>query len=178
MSNIVAGRDRDIPRKRVIVDAEDYRRRREDTLVRLANRMATKAKKSWRRVVLDPMNPQERRVIHTTLEKDPDVKSISEGEDPYRRLVIYPVGGESRSDRGGRYSRSGRGSDRGSGSYERSGNRGDSGTPSYGGSTYGSSSYRNSSYGSSPYGNSSYGNSSYGNTASDVDEEDDGGDDE
>ena len=98
LSNIVAGRDRDIPRKRVIVDAEDYRRRREETLVRLATRLADKAKKSGRRVVLEPMNPQERRIIHTTLEKDPAVTSRSEGEDPYRRLVIYPV---NRSDRDG-----------------------------------------------------------------------------
>ena len=106
LCNIVAGKDRDIPRKRIIVDAEEYRKRREETLVRLATRLASKAKKSGRRVVLEPMNPQERRVIHTTLEKDPDVKSISEGEEPYRRLVIYPVGGEGRNTGGGRYTRS------------------------------------------------------------------------
>ena len=105
LSNIVAGRDRDLPRKRIIVDAEDYRSRREETLVRLASRLAAKAKKSGRRVVLEPMNPQERRVIHTALEKDPDVKSISEGEDPFRRLVIYPVGGEGRRDGESRYAR-------------------------------------------------------------------------
>jgi len=107
LCNIVAGKDRSIPRKRIIVDAEEYRKRREETLVRLATRLAAKAKKSGRRVVLEPMNPQERRVIHTTLEKDPDVKSISEGEEPYRRLVIYPVGTESRSNGGSRYSRGG-----------------------------------------------------------------------
>jgi spoIIIJ-associated protein len=93
LTNIVTGRDREIQRKRIIVDAEDYRSRREETLVRLATRLATKAKRSGRRVVLEPMNPQERRVIHTALEKDPDVSSKSEGEDPYRRLVIYPLGG-------------------------------------------------------------------------------------
>ena len=120
LSNIVAGKDRDIPRKRIVVDAEDYRKRREDTLVRLATRLATKAKRSGRRVVLEPMNPQERRVIHTTLEKDPDVRSVSEGEEPYRRLVIYPVGGgggDGRRDGAGRYGRGG-------GRYDRAGGSG------------------------------------------------------
>lgn len=109
LSNIVTGRDKDIPKKRIIVDAEDYRQRREDTLIRLATRLALKAKKSGRRVVLEPMNPQERRVIHTALEKDPEVKSLSEGEEPYRRLVIYPVGAEDRDGGGRRYSRGGNG---------------------------------------------------------------------
>jgi len=114
LSNIVAGREKDIQRKRIVVDAEDYRSRREETLVRLATRLATKAKKSGRRVVLEPMNPQERRIIHTTLEKDPDVRSLSEGEEPYRRLVIYPTGGDNRGSgdgrnyRGDRYDRTGR----------------------------------------------------------------------
>lgn len=109
LSNIVAGRDKDIPRKRIIVDAEDYRQRREDTLIRLATRLATKAKRSGRRVVLEPMNPQERRVIHTALEKDPDVRSLSEGEEPYRRLVIYPNNVVERSGGGDRGERSDRG---------------------------------------------------------------------
>jgi spoIIIJ-associated protein len=118
LSNIVAGKGKEYPRKRVVVDAEDYRQRREDTLIRLATRLASKAKKSGRRVVLEPMNPQERRVIHTALEKDPDVKSLSEGEEPFRRLVIYPTGSENRGDWGGRYNRGsrydrGHGGDRG-----------------------------------------------------------------
>ena len=127
LSNIIAGREKGYARKRIIVDAEDYRRRREDTLIRLATRLAAKAKKSGRRVVLEPMNPQERRVIHTTLEKDPDVKSLSEGEEPYRRLVIYPTGSEGRGGgdyRAGRYGRDrdgDRGGDRGSGGYRNSG---------------------------------------------------------
>ena len=110
LTNIYDGRGKEYPRKRIIVDAEDYRRRREDTLIRLATRLATKAKRSGRRVVLEPMNPQERRVIHTALEKDPDVKSFSEGEEPYRRLVISPISGEGRGD--SRYNRGG-------GSWER-----------------------------------------------------------
>ena len=105
LTNIVAGKEKEIPRKRVVIDAEDYRQRREETLVRLATRLAAKAKKSGRRVVLEPMNPQERRVIHTTLEGDTEVRSISEGEDPYRRLVIYPILGEYRGDRGNRNGR-------------------------------------------------------------------------
>ena len=117
LSNIVAGRDKEIPRKRIIVDAEDYRKRREETLVRLATRLAAKAKKSGRRVVLEPMNPQERRVIHTALEEDPGVKSLSEGEEPYRRLVIYPVGADGKIESGGR-------SSRGAGRYN-SGSQGD-----------------------------------------------------
>jgi len=65
------------------------------------------------------MNPQERRIIHTTLEKDPAVTSRSEGEDPYRRLVIYPVNrserdGERRYDEGGY----GRGRSRGGRDYD------------------------------------------------------------
>ncbi|MCL1848298.1 MAG: protein jag [Clostridiales bacterium] len=96
LSSIVSGRDREYPRKRILVDAEDYRKRREETLVRLATRLATKAKRSGRRVVLEPMNPQERRVIHTALEKDPGVSSLSEGEEPYRRLVIYPLNNDGR----------------------------------------------------------------------------------
>ena len=131
LSNIVAGRDKDIPRKRIIVDAEDYRQRREDTLIRLATRLAAKAKRSGRRVVLEPMNPQERRVIHTALEKDPDVRSLSEGEEPYRRLVIYPnnvgerSGGGDRGDRGDRGGRgdAGRNYNRGGGRYDRGGER-------------------------------------------------------
>ena len=120
LSNIIAGKDRDLPRKRIVVDAEDYRKRREETLVRLATRLAAKAKKSGRRVVLEPMNPQERRVIHTALEKDPDVRSLSEGEEPYRRLVIYPAGGERSDSGGGRHNRSSGGGSR----YSRDGGTG------------------------------------------------------
>jgi len=115
LSNIVAGKDREQPRKRIVVDAEDYRKRREDTLIRLATRLATKAKRSGRRVVLEPMNPQERRVIHTALEKDSEVRSVSEGEEPFRRLVIYPINGDDRRE-GGRYGRGG-------GRYERDGDQ-------------------------------------------------------
>lgn len=73
---------------RVVIDTENYRKKREETLVRLANRMAAKVEKSGRRMVLEPMNPYERRILHSALQNNPNVESISEGEDPYRRVVI------------------------------------------------------------------------------------------
>ena len=73
---------------RVTIDVEHYRAKREETLIRLANRMANRARKSGRRVVLEPMNPYERRVLHSALQNDPYVQTHSEGEDPYRRVII------------------------------------------------------------------------------------------
>lgn len=73
---------------KVIVDAEGYRKRREDTLIRLANKMAQKAKYSNRPVKLEPMNPYERRIIHSALQHVEGIDTHSEGEDPYRRVVI------------------------------------------------------------------------------------------
>lgn len=79
------GRDKYI---RVLLDTESYRKRREETLIRLAKKMSMKAKTSRRRVKLEPMNPYERRVIHSTLQKDPDIETHSEGEEPYRKVII------------------------------------------------------------------------------------------
>lgn len=73
---------------RVILDAEDYRSKREKTLVALANRLAGKVERTRRSVVLEPMNPYERKVIHCTLQNHPRVKTRSEGKDPYRKVVI------------------------------------------------------------------------------------------
>ncbi|NCB42061.1 MAG: protein jag [Clostridia bacterium] len=75
---------------RVVIDAEGYRRKRETTLEGLANRLADKAVKSRRNVRLEPMNPYERKVIHTALQSRPEVITKSEGEEPYRRVVIEP----------------------------------------------------------------------------------------
>ena len=75
---------------RVTLDSEGYRAKREDSLRRLANRMANRAKKPRRRVKLEPMNPYERRIIHTTLQKVEGVTTYSEGEEPYRKIVISP----------------------------------------------------------------------------------------
>ncbi|MGI6707116.1 MAG: RNA-binding cell elongation regulator Jag/EloR [Clostridia bacterium] len=74
--------------KRVIIDTENYRKKREETLVKLAKRLAAKAKRTGRRVVLEPMNPYERRILHSTLQNHPYVQTHSEGEDPNRRVVI------------------------------------------------------------------------------------------
>jgi len=75
---------------KVVIDAEDYRSRREKTLEQLANKMARKAVKAHRSMKLDPMNPYERKVIHATLQADNKVTTRSEGQDPYRRVVIEP----------------------------------------------------------------------------------------
>ena len=73
---------------RVILDAENYRAKREKTLVNLANRLAGKVERSRRPVTLEPMNPYERKVIHCTLQNHPEVKTRSEGKDPYRKVII------------------------------------------------------------------------------------------
>jgi len=73
---------------RVSLDVEHYRAKREETLRKLALRMANRAKKSGRRVVLEPMNPYERRVMHSALQNHPHVQTHSEGEEPYRRVII------------------------------------------------------------------------------------------
>ena len=73
---------------RVILDAENYRSKREKTLVNLAGRLAGKVERTRRPVTLEPMNPYERKVIHCTLQNHPRVKTRSEGKDPYRKVII------------------------------------------------------------------------------------------
>ncbi|MBE3575234.1 MAG: protein jag [Firmicutes bacterium] len=73
---------------RLVVDAEGYRQRREETLRHLAFRLAARVKSYGRRQVLEPMTPQERRIIHTTLQDDPEVTTYSEGDEPARHVVI------------------------------------------------------------------------------------------
>ena len=73
---------------RVLLDTEDYRARREKTLQRLAERLAKKVVKTRRKVLLEPMNPYERRIIHFHLQEHPRVHTYSEGEEPYRKVVI------------------------------------------------------------------------------------------
>jgi spoIIIJ-associated protein len=74
--------------KKIMIDTEDYRKKREETLVKLAKRLAQKTKKSGTRTVLEPMNPYERRILHATLQSYPSVETYSEGEEPFRRVVI------------------------------------------------------------------------------------------
>lgn len=73
---------------RVVVDAENYRAKREHTLEQLANRLADKVINTGKNVRLEPMNPYERKVIHATLQNRSEVITRSEGEEPYRRIVI------------------------------------------------------------------------------------------
>lgn len=76
---------------RVKLDTEDYRRRRKETLENLAKNIAHKVKKTRRPVSLEPMNPYERRIIHSALQADRSVTTHSEGEEPYRRVVVTLV---------------------------------------------------------------------------------------
>ena len=76
---------------RVKLDTEDYRRRRKETLENLAKNIAAKVKRTRRTVSLEPMNPYERRIIHSALQADPAVSTHSEGEEPYRRVVVTLV---------------------------------------------------------------------------------------
>lgn len=73
---------------RVKLDTENYRARREETLKHLAKNIAHKVKRNRRPVILEPMNPYERRIIHSTLQSDPYVTTHSEGEEPYRKVVV------------------------------------------------------------------------------------------
>lgn len=75
-------------RVRIVVDVEGYRLRREETLVRLAKRLSEKVKRTGTKIVLEPMNPHERRIIHTSLQDEAKISTFSEGDDPNRRVVI------------------------------------------------------------------------------------------
>ena len=73
---------------KVVIDAENYRAKRQKTLEQLANRLAAKVIRNKKYVRLEPMNPYERKIIHTTLQQNPEINTRSEGEEPYRRVVI------------------------------------------------------------------------------------------
>lgn len=112
--------------KRVVVDCENYREDREETLKRVANKLAAKAVRLGKRVRLEPMNPYERRIIHSALVDNPDVTTKSEGKEPARFVVIIPKNMRTydKRDRNGR-------NDRGRGKYgDRS--RGGYNKPRYG----------------------------------------------
>ena len=70
------------------LDTENYRAKREEALRKLAARMANRCRKTGKRVALEPMNPYERRILHSALQADPTVTTHSEGEEPYRRVII------------------------------------------------------------------------------------------
>ena len=87
LTSLVINKDRDKYIK-VVIDAENYRAKRQKTLEQLANRLAAIVVKTKKYVRLEPMNPYERKIIHATLQQNPDVSTRSEGEEPYRRVVI------------------------------------------------------------------------------------------
>ena len=86
---LAVNRDRDKYVK-VLLDIENYRAKREESLIKYANKMARQAAKQRRVIKLEPMNPYERRIIHSALQSDRYVKTYSEGKDPYRKIVIEP----------------------------------------------------------------------------------------
>ena len=87
--NLSVNKNRD-QKKKIIIDIEGYRNRREETLQKLALKLADKAQQRGRNVVLEPMNSQERRIIHTALQGREDIYTFSEGEEPYRKIIISP----------------------------------------------------------------------------------------
>ncbi|TXL63392.1 protein jag [Cerasibacillus terrae] len=75
----------------VVLDAEGYRKRRKETLEILAFRMSERAKRIKRKVKLEPMPAFERKIIHTALQEDKDVETMSDGKEPYRHIIIKPI---------------------------------------------------------------------------------------
>jgi spoIIIJ-associated protein len=76
--------------EKLMLDAENYRAKREESLIKLANKMAAKCERTGRRVALEPMNPYERRILHFALQDHPTVTTMSEGVEPRRRVIILP----------------------------------------------------------------------------------------
>lgn len=89
LTNLIVSRKME-ERIRIILDVEGYRQRRENTLINLAKRLSERVKKSGNKITLEPMNPHERRVIHTALQNEGKIYTFSEGEDPNRKVVIAP----------------------------------------------------------------------------------------
>lgn len=87
LTSLVVNRDAN-EYKRIILDAQDYRKRRQEALERLAKNMAKRVKETKKSVVLEPMHPNERRIIHMVLQGDSMVTTKSIGEEPHRRVVI------------------------------------------------------------------------------------------
>lgn len=86
--SLVINKDHNLPYKRVVLDTENYRSKREETLIRVAQKTAYKVRKSGRPYKLEPMNPYERRIIHSALQNYNDINTYSEGEEPFRRIVV------------------------------------------------------------------------------------------
>ncbi len=88
LTSLVVNKGHEQAYMRVSLDTEHYRAKREEALTKLAGRMAARARRTGRKVTMEPMNPYERRVLHSALQNDPYVTTHSEGEEPYRRVVI------------------------------------------------------------------------------------------
>ncbi|MEG0857576.1 MAG: RNA-binding cell elongation regulator Jag/EloR [Terrisporobacter sp.] len=86
--SLVVNKGHDIPYKKIVLDTENYRAKREETLKRVAQKTAYKVRKTGRSFKLEPMNPYERRVIHSALQDNEFINTYSEGEEPYRRIVV------------------------------------------------------------------------------------------
>jgi len=90
LTNVMLHRQFDTIKKRVIIDMENYRYKRKKTLEKLAQNLAYKALKIKKEINLEPMTPNERRIIHLALKNNKDVTTYSKGEEPYRKVVITP----------------------------------------------------------------------------------------
>jgi spoIIIJ-associated protein len=90
--NLMLGEDEESEGRRVVLDVERYRARREEQVRELALRLASRVKRSGERYALDPMHAYERRVVHMTLADDEGVRTESSGREPARRVVIHPTG--------------------------------------------------------------------------------------
>ncbi|MGL4572724.1 MAG: RNA-binding cell elongation regulator Jag/EloR [Clostridium sp.] len=86
--SLVINKGHDIPYKKVVLDTENYRAKREETLKRVALKTASKVKRSKRPFKLEPMNPYERRIIHAALQDSVEISTYSEGDEPFRRVVV------------------------------------------------------------------------------------------
>lgn len=89
LTSLVVNKDKE-EYKRVTIDIENYRQKREETLVRLANRLAERVSRYRKNVTLEPMNPYERRIIHSSLQNNKYVETYSVGEEPNRKVIITP----------------------------------------------------------------------------------------
>ena len=110
--------------KKVVVDCENYRKQREETLVKLAERLAVKAVEKGRKINLEPMTPYERRIIHSALSSNSEVKTVSEGKEPNRHIAVIPNNADP-DDKGIHYGGRGHGDKRGRGGKRERGGRGD-----------------------------------------------------
>jgi spoIIIJ-associated protein len=86
--SLIVNKNHEIPHKKVILDTENYRSKREETLKGVAIKSANRVKRTSKTLKLEPMNPYERRIIHSTLQNDDSIITYSEGEEPFRRVVI------------------------------------------------------------------------------------------